>query len=99
MNEAVRNKHFLGELTFGDLLGVVPIEGDFTLGENWLPISRVRVSRKARKAEIFMDNIHDYPDVTVPLDTRVKVVGNMVRVAIEWKPLRIRLDRVPGFIL
>lgn len=99
MKDEHRNKHFLGELTFGYLMEIVPIEGDFSLGENWLPITRIRVSKKGDKAGIFMDSIHDEPDVSIPLDTRVKVVGEIVHVAIEWKPLRIRLEKDPEFIL
>lgn len=37
-----RNKHFLGELTLGDLMCFAEIEGDFSIGRNWLPISRFK---------------------------------------------------------
>lgn len=98
MNDLHRNKHFLGELTFGDLMELVPIEGDFSIGENWLPITRAKVSKKGARFGLFMDSIHDEPDVIIPLDAKVKVQGNIVHVDIEWRPLRLRLDTAPDFL-
>lgn len=96
MKDHYRNKHVLGELTFGDLMNMVPMEGDFSIGEHWLPITRFRVSKKGDKAGLFMDSIHDDADVEISLDTKVKVVGNMVSIDLPI-PIRIRLDRAPEF--
>lgn len=92
-----RNKHFLGELTLEDLMRIADIEGDFSIGNNWLPITRAQVSRRKRVLNIFMDSIEDDPSLMIPLANKVKVVGAIVTTMVGWglgeRQVRLRLDR------
>lgn len=97
-----RNKNVLGELTLRDLIEAVPIEGDFTIGQNWLPIVRTRVSRKRDTLNFFMDSLSSGDsEIEISLDTKVVVADNMVSMRIPWvgrpdgRLFRIRLDSVP----
>lgn len=87
-----RNKHLLGELTFGDVMEIATVEGEFSIGKNWLPITLVKFSRSRGKVGIFMSSLQeDGPDVTIPVDAKVKVEGNIVRVQMK-NPVTIRLE-------
>ena len=102
--EIVRNKMMLGALTMGDLYEFFNIEGEFSIGQNWLPIYSVK--RKNRFVEVRMDGIGD-PDIKIPVDSVVKVQGDIVRVHLDSSNIesgyligsvvevRIRLDEVP----
>lgn len=98
-----RNRLFLGEFTVADLLVFVDIEGEFSIGKNWLPVNRARKSRG--RLEIFMDHSDD-PDVSFPLSRKIVVDGCVVRVPMpEWSHLpgrchevRIRLEKEPGIL-
>lgn len=99
-----RNKNILGELTLEDLRETVSIEGDFTIGEHWLPIVRARfsLSTKGDILSLFMDSLETRdPELVIPLDTKVSVSENMVSMRIGWvgypngRLVRIRLDLVP----
>jgi hypothetical protein len=102
--EIVRNKMMLGALTMGDLYEFFKIEGEFSIGKNWLPIYSVK--RKNRFVEVRMDDIGD-PDMKIPVDSVVKVQGDVVRVHLDSSniesgyligsvvEIRIRLDEVP----
>lgn len=97
-----RNKHFLGQLTLCDLMEIVDVEGEFTIGENWLPITRFRTSRAGDRVAIFMDSVDNLPDLTVPIDQPVKVCGKVVRLVgfvhlATRKEVRLRLDRLGAF--
>lgn len=100
-----RTKYFLGELTLGELLKFARIEGEFSVGKNWLPVVRKRVSRKRGFLELFMDSIDDDPDVSIPLDTRVKIEGVVVHMKVfprgypGGQHIRIRLDSPPKGLL
>lgn len=88
-----RNKHLLGELTFGDVMEIARIEGEFSIGKSWLPITLVKFSRSKSKVGIFMSSLmEDGPDVTIPVDAKVKVEGNIVRVQQMRDPVTIRLE-------
>jgi hypothetical protein len=99
-----QNKHLLGELTLEELMVFCEIEGEFTIGKNWLPIVRARVSKKQKSLEIFMDNLDSEPDVEIDLDSKVFVDGNVVRTRVSWvgypknHEVRLRLDRVPDWL-
>lgn len=97
-----RNKHFLGQLTLRDLMEITRVEGEFTIGNNWLPITRFCVSRAGDRAAIFMDSISEGPDVVIPIDHPVKVEGLVVRlVGMIHRPsgreIRMKLDRLGAF--
>ena len=100
-----RNKYFLGELTIGDLIEFVSIEGEFSLGKNWLPIVRSRTSRKRGVLELFMESFDNDPEVSIPLDTRVKIEGVVVHMKVfpivypGGQHIRIRLDSPPKGLL
>jgi hypothetical protein len=99
-----RNKHLLGELTVSDLMEFCKIEGEFTIGKNWLPIVRARVSKRHRALEISMDSVENDPDLELPLDSRVFLEGDIVRIRVSWvgypenHEVRLRLDRVPDWL-
>lgn len=102
-----RNKNILGELTLEDLRETVSIEGDFTIGEHWLPIvrSRVSLSPKGDILGLFMDSLETRdPELVIPLDTKVSVADNMVSMRIGWighpngRLVRIRLYSAPEWI-
>lgn len=102
-----RNKNILGELTLEDLRETVSIEGDFTIGEYWLPIVRSRVSLfpDGDILSLFMDSLETRdPELVIPLDTKVSVAGNLVSMRISWlgrpngRLVRIRLDSTPEWI-
>jgi len=96
-----RNKHLLGELTLEDLMEICEIKGDFTIGKNWLPIVRRRVSNKHKVLGLFMDSYESEPDLEIPLDSKLFVEGNIVRIRVSWvgypvgHEVRLRLDRAP----
>ena len=90
-----RNKHLLGELTLSDLMEVCKIEGEFSIGKNWLPIVRARVSKKY--IEFFMDSVERDPDLVLPLDATLFLEGNVVRFNTK-QTIRLRLDRVPDWL-
>lgn len=98
------NKHLLGELTLSDLMEFCEIEGEFTIGRNWLPIVRARISKRRDALEIFMDNLESDPEIEIPLDAKVFVDGNVVRIRVSWvgypenHEVRLRLDRVPDWL-
>lgn len=100
------NKMMLGGLTIAELRELVRIEGVFSFGSNWLPIGRVRKNKDMLEIRIGQSTTE--PDVQIPLDSVVKVQGNMVFVDLETRlinggymmgrdrtELRIRLD---GFV-
>lgn len=92
-----RNKHVLNDLTLRDLLEITEVQGEFTIGDNWLPITRFRVSRAGDRVWIFMDSVMSDPDVTILLDTPIRVDGNIVRIMGDvfipsGKGIRMRLD-------
>jgi hypothetical protein len=97
-----RNKHLLGELTLSDLMEYCEIEGEFSIGKNWLPIVRRRVSKMY--IEFFMDSVERDPDLVLPLDSRVLLEGNIVRIGVDWvfepqgREVWLRLDRVPDWL-
>lgn len=98
-----RNKNLLGELTLGDLLDMGDIQGDFTIGENWLPITRVRRLGKGPWVGIFMYAWHREPDVTLPRDSRVRIRGNEVEILgsptdPRMRRVRIKLEVVPPIL-
>lgn len=98
-----RNKHILGELTLEDLTRVVEIEGDFSIGKNWLPITRTRVSRRRRVLSIFMDSIENDPSLEIPLTNRVRVVGDIITTRVDWgwgqtREVRLKLDGEVSFL-
>jgi hypothetical protein len=99
-----RNKHLLGELTLEDLMEVCKIEGEFTIGRNWLPIVRSRVSKRHNALEIFMNSLESDPELEIDLDSRVFVEGDIVRIRVSWvgypenHEVRLRLDRVPDWL-
>lgn len=76
----LRNKMFLGGLTLEDLHSLVKIRGAFSLGREWLPISRAIV--RNGRLNIHMEPFGD-PDVTVPMDSIVKVEGKLVRLDVD----------------
>jgi hypothetical protein len=83
MNKRImlRNKMILGALTMGDLREIVDIEGEFCFASNWLPI---HASRKRKGTlQIFIEYVSSEPDVEVPLNSIVKVQGNMVFVDLD----------------
>jgi hypothetical protein len=90
-----RNKHLLGELTLSDLMEYCEIEGEFSIGKNWLPIVRRRVSKKY--IEFFMDSVERDPDLVLPLDATLFLEGNVVRFNTK-QTIRLRLDRVPDWL-
>lgn len=101
-----RNKNVLGELTLRDLRSSVPIEGEFSMGEHWLPIVRTRLSKKRMTLGFFVDSLEIRDaDVEVPLDTKVSVADNLVSLRILWagcpngRLVRIRLDSAPKWML
>lgn len=101
-----RNKNILGELTLDELLKSVSIEGEFTIGENWLPIVRARLSKRKGRLGLFMDSLESKdPELEIPLDTKVSVAGNLVSMRIGWggypngRLVRIRLDSAPKWML
>lgn len=100
--EYYRNKHLLGELTIGDLLEITKIEGEFSLGDNWLPITRVMRYKKKPVVGLSMDSYENDPDLEIDLDAKIKIEGRVVTVL--FKPsdprisrVRIRLDREVEF--
>ena len=97
-----RNKHFLGQLTLRDLMEVTRLVGEFSIGVNWLPVTRFCVSRAGDRAAIFMDSISDAPDLVIPIDHPVKVDGLVVRlVGFVHRPsgreVRLKLDNLGYF--
>lgn len=97
-----RNKHLLGDLTVADLMNIVPIEGDFSLGTNWYPIGKARRSKVRGRLEIYMDSSDDSPDLDLLFDQRVWVEGDVVRIQMpHWSHLprssevRLRLYGMP----
>jgi hypothetical protein len=99
-----QNKHLLGELTLGDLMETCEIEGDFSIGDNWLPIVRCLVSKKHKTLCVFMDSVDKDPDLEIPFESKVLVDGNVVRIRVSWggypegREIRLRLDRVPDWL-
>lgn len=100
-----RNKYLLGELTLGEMLRFVRLEGEFSLGVNWLPIVRSRVSKRRGYLDLFTDSLEKEPDFSIPLDAKVKIEGNVVLVKIYWagypngRDVKIRLDSPPEGLL
>lgn len=78
--EIARNKMMLGALTMGDLHEVFLIRGEFTFGQNWLPIGETR--RRNREIQFFMSG-EAHPEFVVPIGTLVRVSGNTVRIPVE----------------
>jgi hypothetical protein len=94
-----RNKHFLGELTMGDLIRFTKVEGEFSLGAHWLPIGRSVVSRAKRKVKVFMETGGDHPDLTISFDCRVKIAGNLVDLeGLGGDRFRLRLSEAPALL-
>lgn len=103
MRDYYRNKHLLGELTVGDLLKIARIEGEFSIGVNWLPITRVRKSGPSRRLKVYMSGVGDDPDLDLSFDQRVRVDGNVVTIHMpHWSHLprchyvRLKLDSGPN---
>lgn len=103
--EYYRTKYFLGELTLKDLLRFIRLEGEFTLGVNWLPIVRSRVSKRRGHLDLFTDSLEKEPDVSISLGSKVKIEGNVVHLKIYWagypngRDVKIRLDSPPELLL
>lgn len=98
-----RNKHLLGELTIGDFMEIVEIEGEFTRGKNWLPITRVRRSKDRPVVGIFMYSASVEADAVIPLDSKVRLRGDILEVMADlvdsrYHRIRIRLERVPPIL-
>lgn len=100
MRNALRNKMMLGGLTVADLLKIVKIRGEFSIGQNWLPISRARV--RDGKLGIFMQDIGSDADVEIPTDRLVKVCRGIATILADpdevlggfmlpKKPLEVRI--------
>jgi len=103
MRDYYRNKHLLGELTVEDLLEISRIEGEFSIGANWLPIAKVRKSAATRRLEIYMGSWGDDSDLDLSFDQRVRVDGNVVTIHMpHWSHLprchyvRLKLDNEPN---
>jgi len=97
LSDYYRNKHVLGQLTLRDLVDITKVEGEFTIGDNWLPITRFRISKAGDRAAIFMDSVDNFPDVTIPIDQPIRVSGDIVRLVgmvhrPSGKEIRMRLD-------
>lgn len=93
-----RNKYLLGELTIGDLMLLVPIEGEFSIGNNWLPLSGVKKSRRRRMIGLSMWSYGTDMDVEFSIDSKVKLNGREVRIIGDFnddriKSVRIRLEQ------
>lgn len=71
-------KMMLGDLRLGELRKIVKIEGQYTIGYNWLPIAKTR--KIGDSLGIWMENIGDEPNILVRLDSVVKVSGGLVRI-------------------
>lgn len=104
-NDYYSNKNILGELTLEELRETVAIEGEFTIGKNWLPICKTRVSRRHKTLDFFMDSAEQNDsELEIPLETKVSVVGTMVSMRIYWpghpngRLVRIRLDVAPDWM-
>lgn len=95
-----RNKQLLGELTFGDIADNARLEGDFSFGKSWLPMTLVKFSRSRSRVSIFMSSMEeDDPDVSIPMDAKVRVEGGVIHVKVGWDHVKIRLDRLPDWVL
>lgn len=92
MSDYHRNKHVLGELTIGDLMDMGVVMEEFSLGVNWLPISRILSHKNGSSIGLVMDSLDDEPDVEISLDAKVKVEGMVVRVL--FKPSDPRISQV-----
>lgn len=78
--DIARNKMMLGALTMGDLREVSLLQGEFTYGNNWLPIGETR--RRNREIQFFMSD-EPHAEFVVPIGTLVKVQGRIVRIPVE----------------
>lgn len=99
--EYYRTKYFLGELTFKDLLKFIRLEGEFSIGNNWLPIVFSRVSKRRRFAYLFMDQNGTDPDVWVSFDAKAKIKDDVIHLTVPhaahpngWT-VKLRLDSPP----
>lgn len=98
----LRNKMMLGALTMGDLHSIVRGTGilwrdryrEFSVGGNWLPVGAVR--KRASSLNIWMEDIGKVSDLSVPVDSVVKVRGNVVELALDSEHINVytNLDRV-----
>lgn len=99
-----RNKAFLGELTLGDLLEIWPVEGEYSLGVHWISMVQTKVSKKKRLFNIYSTSLAEDPEMSIPLDTKVRIVKNIVSMRLDWngyaagREFRIRLDSAPDFL-
>jgi hypothetical protein len=110
--DVARNKMMLGALTMGDIhelvkrrLNYAERYREFSIGRNWLPISRVQ--RRGGAIMLWMEDIGELSDVVIPSDSVVKVHGEVVSVVLDSDnvhhlhtsrnrlEVRIRLDFEP----
>lgn len=102
MKTHYRNKYILGDFNLGDLLKVAALEGDFTIGSNWLPIVVHRISRRRKTLLLFMDSLCSDAEVEIPLSARVRVEGRVAHMRVDGHGypthtnVRIRFDREIG---
>lgn len=79
------NKMMLGDLRLGELRKIVSIEGQYTIGQHWLPIYKAR--KRGEYLGIWM--WHDpEPCVVASLDAVVKVEGKFVRLDVPSMDIR-----------
>lgn len=94
------NKMMLGDLRLGELLQIVKVEGQYTIGRHWLPINKTR--KLDNRLGIWMDEYGD-PSLIVSLDAVVKVEGKCVRLDVPIMDIeggfRIPTDHVELKIL
>lgn len=94
------NKMMLGDLRLGELLQIVKVEGQYTIGRHWLPIHKTR--KLDNRLGIWMDEYGD-PSLIVSLDAVVKVEGKIVRLDVPIMDIkggfRIPTDHVELKIL
>lgn len=99
-----RNKFFLGELTLGDLLEIWPVEGEYSLGVHWVSMVKTKVSKKKGEFRIYSTSLENKPEISILLDTKVRIERNIVSMKLEWngyptgRDFRIRLDSAPEIL-
>lgn len=102
--EHYRTKYFLGELNLEDLLKFIRLEGEFSIGKNWLPIVRSRVSQRRGFVDLFMEQNSTDPDVSISFDAKVKIKDDVVHLTVPWAgspngwTVKLRLDSPPTLI-
>lgn len=86
-----RNKMMLGFLTLGDLREIVKIEGEASLGRFWIAIDRTKKRKDC--LQVFLSG--GLSEFEIPLDSIVKVEGNIVRIDLDRNAFSLAY-KIPG---